>query len=159
MAIAFEDLRPHLNAEEVRLLLDHMDYPADARAAKTAQVLQWYHAHAREPIFGARQDNELVGFIALRLSAPGEAEIRQIAVHSRHRRRGIGRQMVAAACQVHGLRTVSAETDRHAVGFYRRLGFVVSSLGEKYPGTERFSCRLTLVGQRPVRPATREGCG
>lgn len=35
---------------------------------------------------------------------------------------------------------LSAETDAEAVGFYRSCGFTVRSLGEKYPGTERFLC-------------------
>ena len=32
-----------------------------------------------------------------------------------------------------------------AVEFYRKLGFSIESLGEKYPGVERFRCTL----QRP----------
>lgn len=39
-----------------------------------------------------------------------------------------------------GLRKIQAETDQEAVGFYRKAGFVITSLGEKYPGVERFSC-------------------
>ena len=35
---------------------------------------------------------------------------------------------------------VVAETDEEAVDFYRSLGFVVHSLGEQYPGIERFRC-------------------
>lgn len=47
------------------------------------------------------------------------------------------------ACHVDGPWLV-AETDADAVGFYRHSGFEVMSLGEKYPGTERFSCRRHL---------------
>lgn len=35
---------------------------------------------------------------------------------------------------------VIAETDEEAVNFYRSIGFEVYSLGEKYPGVERFRC-------------------
>lgn len=35
---------------------------------------------------------------------------------------------------------VIAETDDEAVDFYRNIGFEVHSLGEKYPGVERFRC-------------------
>lgn len=31
---------------------------------------------------------------------------------------------------------IVAETDIDSVGFYRQLGFVVTTLGEKYPGVE-----------------------
>ncbi|HPH97803.1 MAG TPA: hypothetical protein PKW33_16525 [Anaerolineaceae bacterium] len=39
-----------------------------------------------------------------------------------------------------GLAKLSAETDCEAVDFYRRCGFQMESLGEKYPGMERFRC-------------------
>jgi hypothetical protein len=35
---------------------------------------------------------------------------------------------------------VYAETDEEAADFYRNIGFTVESLGEKYPGIERFKC-------------------
>ena len=37
---------------------------------------------------------------------------------------------------------ITAETDRDAVEFYWSSGFKVTSLGEKYPGVERFLCEL-----------------
>ncbi len=37
---------------------------------------------------------------------------------------------------------IVAETDRSALGFYVALGFTMTSLGEKYPGVERFLVRL-----------------
>ena len=39
-----------------------------------------------------------------------------------------------------GLIRLIAETDQEAVGFYRKCGFKVESLGELYPGVERFRC-------------------
>ena len=40
------------------------------------------------------------------------------------------------------LNELNAETHRDAVDFYKRLGFDIESLGEKYPGVERFWCTL-----------------
>jgi len=37
---------------------------------------------------------------------------------------------------------ITAETVRDAVKFYWSSGFKVTSLGEKYPGVERFLCEL-----------------
>lgn len=37
--------------------------------------------------------------------------------------------------------SIVAETDDEAVDFYRRYGFFITSLGEKYPGVERFLCQ------------------
>jgi hypothetical protein len=40
---------------------------------------------------------------------------------------------------MHPVRIV-AETDEESVQFYRNIGFIIRSLGEKYPGVERFLC-------------------
>lgn len=45
--------------------------------------------------------------------------------------------------------SVVAETDADAVGFYRSNGFTVTSLGEKYPGVERF--QVIREGQSRAR--------
>ncbi|PFE51898.1 GNAT family N-acetyltransferase, partial [Bacillus cereus] len=37
---------------------------------------------------------------------------------------------------------IEAETDKEAVGFYKKCNFKIESLGEKYPGIERFYCYL-----------------
>ncbi len=49
--------------------------------------------------------------------------------------------MLAQLVHQEGLLHLQAETDRDAVGFYGKAGFTVTSLGEKYPGVERFACR------------------
>ncbi|MCC2686381.1 MAG: hypothetical protein K0R75_3280, partial [Paenibacillaceae bacterium] len=37
-----------------------------------------------------------------------------------------------------------AETDRDALRFYQKMGFTAHSLGEKYPGVERFKCLYSI---------------
>ncbi len=44
--------------------------------------------------------------------------------------------------------TLVAETDRDTLNFYQKNGFVVISLGEKYPGVERFKCVYKKIGGR-----------
>ncbi len=48
--------------------------------------------------------------------------------------------MIDLAAGRHGMVRVEAETHVGAVGFYEACGFEVESLGELYPGTERFRC-------------------
>ncbi len=38
---------------------------------------------------------------------------------------------------------IYAETDNDAVNFYWKYGFEITSLGEKYPGVERFLCEFS----------------
>ena len=52
--------------------------------------------------------------------------------------------MIKRVCSEFSLTRVTAETDKDAVGFYRSCGFEVESLGELYPGIERFRCKLLL---------------
>lgn len=83
-----------------------------------------------------------VGCIGLFLPGPGEAVVGHIAVAPTHRLRGIGRSLVDDAVRRFRLVSVTAETDATAVLFYRRCGFETRSLGELYPGVERFRCML-----------------
>lgn len=50
--------------------------------------------------------------------------------------------MIKEVVRIHQLTYLEAETDDEAVEFYKRIGFQVRTLGEKYPGVERFHCYL-----------------
>lgn len=56
--------------------------------------------------------------------------------------------MIEQVVQDEGLCELEAETDLEAVDFYRKCGFTVATLGEKYPGVQRFSCRWSHTGGR-----------
>jgi len=84
----------------------------------------------------------LVGIVAIERCSSETVTIRQIGVHPCHRKQGIGRALVHYLARAYPKARIKAETDRDAVGFYRTLGFHIESLGEKYPGIERFLCTL-----------------
>ncbi|MDA2278696.1 GNAT family N-acetyltransferase [Bacillus cereus] len=67
-----------------------------------------------------------------------KARICHIAVAPDYRQKGIALQMI----KEYQLTYIEAETDDGAVEFYKRIGFQVKSLGEKYPGIERFHCYM-----------------
>lgn len=46
---------------------------------------------------------------------------------------------------------IKAETDKDAVGFYKKNGFSITSLGEKYPGVERFECIFSVTNNSSDR--------
>ncbi|QSF44504.1 GNAT family N-acetyltransferase [Paenibacillus tianjinensis] len=52
--------------------------------------------------------------------------------------------MITEISKTAGIETITAETDHEAVGFYRNAGFAITSLGEQYPGVERFACILSV---------------
>ena len=78
----------------------------------------------------------------------GGLVIQAIAVAPRLRGRGLGRRLLEEMARVGDHAWLEAETDRDSVRFYRRCGFSISSLGEKFAGVERFRCRRALAGSR-----------
>ena len=138
------DIRNQLDSAEVHNLVDQLEYPLEVRKEKTREIIREYCENPDQVILGMESDNELVGFIGFRFQSENVAIIRHIAVRRDHRGNGIGREMILEICSNYSLQEVSAETDKDAVDFYRKVGFTIQSLGEKYPGTERFLCKLTM---------------
>lgn len=91
-----------------------------------------------------RDNNHLiVGCIGVKID-DCMCEIKHLAVSPYLRRNGIATQMIDSIRAMYTLKLICAETDHDAVQFYRRYGFTIKSLGEKYVGVERFYCELVL---------------
>ncbi len=73
-----------------------------------------------------------------------DTKILGIAVAEKYRGCGIGRKMTEDLRQMSADRTLLAETDGDAVGFYRSCGFSVEKIRKRYPDgiAERYLCRL-----------------
>ncbi|MGG0301403.1 GNAT family N-acetyltransferase [Bacillus albus] len=80
--------------------------------------------------------------IGIEIIEVNKARICHIAVVPQYRHKGIALQMIQEVVRMHQLTYVEAETDKEAVEFYKKSGFQVKNLGEKYPGIERFHCYL-----------------
>ncbi len=85
------------------------------------------------------EDSVLLGLLICR-EQPDLVEILDLAVRKSHQRQGLGRKLLGEA-SIRFRKELFAETDDDAVEFYSRCGFVVRSLGEKYPGIVRYQCR------------------
>ena len=99
--------------------------------------------YTREPSWSAYAlfDGAIpVGVVGLEMTSLGCGHIRHIAVIPEAQRSGLGRRLIDGIRERASLRELSAETDADAVRFYERCGFTVRSLGERYPGVERFRC-------------------
>ena len=79
-----------------------------------------------------------------------KAVVLHLATTPPARRTGVGTSLLNSLLgRVSTGSSVVAETDAEAVGFYRSNGFRVTTLGEKYPGVERF--RVTLDRNRSIK--------
>ncbi|MCJ7841396.1 GNAT family N-acetyltransferase [Lederbergia sp. NSJ-179] len=114
-------------------------------ATSKKNVEREYELYIQSPfreLYGYELEDEMIGCIGIELSAPKCCEIKHIAVLLKYRGEGIGSTMISFIKGKHSLSLISAETDKDAVHFYKKYGFKISSLGEKYPGVERFQCIL-----------------
>src|SRR5690606_16604954 len=82
----------------------------------------------------------LVGIFGVIWLSKCEVELKHISVKSSNRRQGLGKEMVNEFIEENHIKRMKVETDKNAVNFYKKIGFNITSLGEKYPGVERFKC-------------------
>jgi trans-aconitate methyltransferase/GNAT superfamily N-acetyltransferase len=106
------------------------------------EAVQRYRDDPAAVLLVAMADHRPVGAAGY-LVGDSETVLLHIATAQSVRRTGIGRQLLASVRRaVPSTQPLIAETDADGVGFYTATGFAVTSLGEKYPGVERFHARL-----------------
>ena len=116
-------------------------------ATSEKNVEREYELYIHSPfqhLFGYDLENVVVGCIGIEFLSSSRCEIRHIAVFPNHRGKGIGSKMISYIKNKHSLSIICAETDKDAIHFYKNFGFTITSLGEKYPGVERFKCILEI---------------
>ncbi|MGO4107018.1 GNAT family N-acetyltransferase [Paenibacillus sp. YAF4_2] len=102
-------------------------------------IVQLYNLDANRVLYAYDDGSRIAAIIGL-LIKPEEIVISHIAVDEEMRGKGIGRALTHEVMSLHKMTALKAETDKDAVGFYRTCGFHIESLGELYPGVERFLC-------------------
>ena len=109
-------------------------------------VVQWYHDDPTAAVLVATLGQQLVGVLGYRATST-EVTLLHIATAPDHRRARVGSRLLAALRRTAAAKLpIVAETDREAVAFYTANDFTVKSLGEKYPGVERFQAKLEPPG-------------
>lgn len=111
----------------------------------TSKVDSEYHLYIECPervLYGYFIEQKIVGCIGIAKIESKQCELKHIAVSPAYRDKGIGREMVQYIKDHYSLSSICAETDQDAVNFYKNIGFQITSLGEKYPGVERFACLM-----------------
>lgn len=115
------------------------------------RLLALAESYVRGPdraLYVVLERGRLVGLVGVTGCTGPTITIGHIGVHPDHRGRGVGAFMVDQLGRAHPGASLEAETDGEAVGFYRRVGFRATSLGEKHPGFERFLCTLGPMRDR-----------
>ncbi|MEH6934440.1 GNAT family N-acetyltransferase [Bacillus sp. JJ783] len=124
----------HIEIDPIKKVLKHATGPSEVRLIKAVSLYENNHAVLYK--YGNK------GCIGIALIDTNRARICHIAVDEKYRNHGIALQMIKEIVRKYELTYIEAETDREAVGFYKKCNFKIESLGEKYPGIERFYCYL-----------------
>jgi len=106
---------------------------------KVQQEYDKYILLSNRTLYSYEVEGEIVGCIGIEQISLSECEIKHIAVLDDQREKGIGSKMINFIASKYS--SIVAETDYEAVDFYRRYGFSIASIGEEYPGVERFLCQ------------------
>ncbi|MCU6711558.1 GNAT family N-acetyltransferase [Paenibacillus sp. J5C_2022] len=122
--------------QELYKFLTYCMFPNEERIFQQCKL---YKTSEDRSLHGIYSKDILVGIIGL-IHHPDEIEIKHIAIETEYRHKGIGQELVKAISELYPDLELIAETDKDAVDFYKKVGFTIISLGEKYPGTERFKC-------------------
>jgi len=131
------NLRNYINQEEVINLLAECMYPDEERVKREYEQ---YNSDPAKKIFGRIKNNELVAIIGFVWLSEQEVQLKHISVKSSYRRQGLGKEIINELIEGNHIKRIEVETDKNAVDFYEKIGFKITSLGEKYPGVERFKC-------------------
>jgi ribosomal protein S18 acetylase RimI-like enzyme len=137
-ASVFQDVLTEIDDSAMSALLAPAVY--NPTPDRLSQICRRYRTEPAWRLLGCRRAGVVVGCIGIELGTGGHATIRHIAVKPPKRGEGIGISLIHQAVATFALTELVAETDVEAVEFYGTCGFAVRSLGEKYPGTERFLC-------------------
>lgn len=131
------DLKTKLDEPAVVELIGFAVFPEPEHIVRAVQT---YKQDERLELIGYEEEGEIIGIIGYGMDDSGCIELKHIAVIPEERGKGYGRGMLMELIKLKDPKMIVAETDEDAVGFYRGAGFTVESLGEKYPGVERFKC-------------------
>ncbi|NBD25341.1 GNAT family N-acetyltransferase [Paenibacillus glycinis] len=137
------NIASRLDEDEIQELLSWSVFPDPERLQRAVDLYKGETAHR---LLGYESEGDIIGLIGYHWAGEGKIEIDHIAVTPEERYKGYGRGLILELLTLENPSLLVAETDEDAVDFYRSSRFTVESLGEKYPGTERFLCTYEADG-------------
>jgi ribosomal protein S18 acetylase RimI-like enzyme len=133
----FLDIKARLQEAPLSELLSYSVFPDEDKLTRT---MNEYQSNSNLDIYGYVAKEEVIGILGVEMSEQSIVHIRHLAVHPDYRGLGYGRGLLMELIELKKPDQLIAETDEDAVDFYRSVGFTIVSLGELYPGVERFQC-------------------
>jgi N-acetylglutamate synthase-like GNAT family acetyltransferase len=130
------DIKDRIDEIAIKELIAYSVFPDPDSLEKTVNE---YKTNDNLELFGLEENHEVIGVVGIKQDNK-TIEIRHIVVHPQFRGIGYGRGQLLELIEMKRPEEIFAETDGIAVEFYRNVGFSINSLGEKYPGVERFKC-------------------
>lgn len=130
------DMKERMDEDNIKELLSYAVFPDPEKLEET---LDEYRSNDDLELLALEGDGELIGIIGIEMHYK-IIEIKHIAVQPHYRGLGYGRGLILELIALIDPEEIFAETDEEGVEFYRSIGFTISSLGEEFPGVERFKC-------------------
>ncbi|WP_137875960.1 GNAT family N-acetyltransferase [Rhodococcus sp. Q] len=131
---------------DVRGVLDLLDLAVGGSDPERLDGVRKRYLVGPAKLAAAFMEGGLVGVIGYQHTdyrdTYGRTELLHIATNRHWRRNCVGAEMIQWVEAQYPGGPIEAQTDREAFGFYRSIGFSIKSLGERYPGVERFQATL-----------------
>ncbi len=118
----------------------------EASFRKYADEIDEFCKNSVYRIFACVESDEYRGIIILKLTQEDSAEIIGISVKKGFKKNGIGKFLMFSAAGSLHLKTLIAETDEEAVGFYAHIGFSVKPFIRHFSDGDviRYRCRFSV---------------
>lgn len=126
----------YTNAALTRLISSAMFNPTFGRIKTAAEGI---YAKQQGKFYVAKEDN-YVGIAGVKRTDNKKVDIIHIAVDEALRNKGIATKLIQTIIEVERVEEIHAETDDDGVGFYRKLGFKVKEVRDKYTDVLRYEC-------------------
>jgi ribosomal protein S18 acetylase RimI-like enzyme len=132
----FVDIRTRLQEAQFMDLLAYSVFPDEDKLISTVNE---YESNHNFEIYGYMEEQEVIAVIGVE-NIETSVYIHHLSVHPDYRGLGYGRGVLMELIDYKKPEQLIANTDEEAVDFYRSVGFSISSLGEIFPGAEKFRC-------------------
>jgi ribosomal protein S18 acetylase RimI-like enzyme len=137
------DVKEYFDSPELlEILAGSVFNPTAERLINRAEK---YMKNPQTRIYALKQEDKYLGMIVLETIIQNQIEILDFAVRQDMQKNGVGRRLIEYCSRTFKVDSIIAETDDDAVGFYKKVGFIVLPLGDKYGvGINRYLCELTI---------------